>query len=427
MIVRRCAITVANCVAAYRHPGALAFRLEPNRSGRGSPGVIVGYTAAASTRGFPQSGHRTTIVIKLQGNPRPQQLSETAPGLLEYRRIVVLTDGASRGGSAKTAISLLRYRTRDVIAVLDRSEQGGVSEQLFGVGGEIPVVGSLADAPTADAMFIGIAPAGGKLPAAWRAILLEAIALRMDIVSGLHEFLSNDPELVDAAQQSGARLIDVRKNNNRNVAERVEFPAHNLRVHTVGQDCSVGKMVVAMEVERELRVRGEDAQFLATGQTGIMIAGEGVPVDCVTADFISGAVEQLAVRHQHHATVLVEGQGSITHPSFSGVTLGLLHGCAPQGLILCYEAARHSVKELDHVLLTPLKQLLGLYESLASVRCPAKVIGVAVNSKRLSRDHAEKEVARVQQELGLPACDVYLHGAGVLADAVQRLRAEVIQ
>lgn len=346
--------------------------------------------------------------------------------LVGYKKIVLLTEGASREVAAKTAFGMLRYRGSDIAAVLDGAEIGLCAQEVFGFGGGIPMIASIRDCPDATALFIGISPAGGKLPASWKPILLEALGQGVDIVSGLHDFLINDPQLVEAARQGNARLCDVRRNSEHTVAQNACFPENNLRIHTVGQDCGVGKMVVSLEVQREVERRGWDARFLATGQTGIMIAGRGVPVDCVVADFISGAVEQLVLRNQNADTLVIEGQGSISHPSFSGVTLGLLHGCAPQGLILCYEAGRTHVRELEHVPLKPLPKLLTWYETIASMRSPAKVIGVAVNGKYLSATDTDKEVKRVEDELGLPACDVWRHGAGKLADAVEALRAELV-
>ncbi|WP_425398495.1 DUF1611 domain-containing protein [Aeoliella sp.] len=346
--------------------------------------------------------------------------------LLSYKNIVLLTDGASRSGSAKTATGVVRYRQQDVAAILDRDEVGSTAQQLFGFGSEIPVVGSLGEVPTADALFIGIAPAGGNLPEAWKPILLEALQRGVDVVSGLHDFLVNDPQLVAAARKHDAKLIDVRRNHEKTVADHASFPANNLRIHAVGHDCSVGKMVVTLEVERELQRRGANTRFLATGQTGIMIAGDGVPVDCVVADFISGAVEQMLLRNTDAEIMLVEGQGSISHPSFSGVTMGLLHGCAPQGMILCYEAGRTAVKGLPHVPLKSLSEYVRVYETIAGLRYPSRVIAVAVNGKNLDDAALDEEVRRVQDELGLPACDVYRHGAGVLADAVEKLRTEVL-
>ncbi|MCP4782114.1 MAG: DUF1611 domain-containing protein [Fuerstiella sp.] len=349
--------------------------------------------------------------------------NENASELKRYRRIILLTDGFSTPFLAKTAISLLRYRPSDIVAVLDSTEAGRTSDSLFQAGGTTPVVGSLGEVD-ADALFIGIAPPGGALPGSWRAIVLEALARGIDVVSGLHDFLCHDSEFQQAADEHGCRLIDVRKNNQRHTAKHVEFREGCLRVHTVGHDCSVGKMVTSLEIQRALAKRGEDAQFLATGQTGIMIAGDGVPVDCVVADFVNGAAETLVQRHEQHDILLIEGQGSISHPSFSAVTLGLLHGCAPDGLILCYEAGREMVKGLDEIPIPPLKTLVAAYENIAALRNPCRVIGVAMNGRKLSPEEAVVERERVSSELGLPACDVYRDGADVLADAVLALGRE---
>ncbi len=343
--------------------------------------------------------------------------------LKRYRRIILLTDGFSTPFLAKTAISLLRYRQNDIVAVLEATGVGRTSDSLFGAGGATPVVGTLDDVD-ADALFIGIAPPGGELPGAWRAIVLSALARGIDVVSGLHDFLCNDSEFRRVADEHGCRLIDVRLNDQRHTAKHVDFREGCLRIHTVGHDCSVGKMVTALEIQRVLTERGQDAQFVATGQTGIMIAGDGVPIDCVVADFINGAAETLVQRHEQHDILLIEGQGSISHPSFSAVTLGLLHGCAPDGLILCYEAGREMVKGLDEIPIPPLQTLVTAYESLASLRNPCRVIGIAMNGRKLSADEAAVERERVSAELGLPACDVYRDGADVLADAVLALSRE---
>lgn len=364
------------------------------------------------------------------------QSTSTPSALKDYHAIALLTDGYSTPFLAKTAISLLRYRSDDVAVILDAAEAGRTAVDLFGAGGDIPVVGSIDEYATKakdhgtqasciDALFIGIAPPGGNLPGPWRAILLDAIERGIDIVSGLHEFLSDDVEFQQRASDTGCRLIDVRKNHERETAKGVAFRDGCLRIHTVGHDCSVGKMVVALEVQREMEVRGVDAQFVATGQTGIMICGEGVPVDCVVSDFVNGAVENLVRRHEQHDVLFVEGQGSISHPSFSAVTLGLLHGCAPDGLIFCYEVGRTMVKGLDGVPLLPNRALIEAYEANASLRHPARVIGIAMNSRNVSAAEAEVERIRIAEEFGLPVSDVYRDGAGVLADAVSSLQREM--
>src|SRR5690606_3090527 len=175
------------------------------------------------------------------------------------------------------------------------------------------------------------APQGGKLPGPMRKAVLDAIGRGMTVESGLHDFLKDDPEFSAAAANSGAKIIDVRSNRERDVAKRIGIDERCLRIHTVGNDCCVGKMVVSLEVAESLKAKGRDAVFVATGQTGIMISGAGCPVDCVVADFINGAVEKLVLANQQHEIMVIEGQGSLSHPAYSAVTLGLLHGAMPDG------------------------------------------------------------------------------------------------
>ena len=281
---------------------------------------------------------------------------------------------------------------------------------------------SLDDVPEANTLLIGIAPAGGKIPTEWRRVLSAAIERGMRIVSGLHEFLTDDPEFQQLASQHHATLVDVRKNNERDVATGDGLRDDCLRVLTVGQDCSVGKMVTSLEIANALKRMGHDAKFVATGQTGIMIEGDGCPVDCVVSDFLNGAVEKLIKVNQHHDLLLVEGQGSLSHPRYSPVTLGLLHGARPQGMILCYEAGRTAVHGMPEVPLLPLGQLKSAYEQMARMYSPSQFVGIAVNTSRLTAEAAEEEARRVEAELGLPACDVIRDGADRLATAVLELR-----
>jgi len=342
------------------------------------------------------------------------------------RRIVILTDGRTNPVNAKTASCVIRYKPEEVVALLDTTQPGKTSQELLGVGGAIPVVAKLADAPAANTLLIGIAPSGGKLPPAWRAILLEAMDRGMNLVSGLHDFLSSDPEISAAAAKRGVQIHDVRKNNERDVANRQNLREDCLRIHTVGQDCSVGKMLASVEIAIALKARGHDAKFVATGQTGIMIEGDGCPVDCVVSDFVNGAVEKLVLANQHHDILLVEGQGSLSHPRYSAVTLGLLHGCVPHGLILVYEAGRNTVLGMDYVPLTPLQKIVEVNEMMARLANPsARVIGVAMNSRLLGADEAEAEREKVRRELGVPVCDVIRHGSDDMVDAILALQQEL--
>jgi uncharacterized NAD-dependent epimerase/dehydratase family protein len=336
--------------------------------------------------------------------------------------MIILTDGHYSAHAAKTAICVVRYRPDEVVAVLDRDLAGKTCGEVMGTGGEIPFVAALADAPEANTLLIGIAPPGGKIPAAWRPIVLEAIARRLTVISGLHDFLRHDAEFRQAATARGVRLIDLRDNQERDVASGRPFREKCLRIHTVANDCSCGKMVAAVELTLGLKRAGVDAAFVATGQTGIMVAGEGCPVDRVICDFLSGAAEKLVLGNQHHEVIVVEGQGSLYHPRYSGVTFGLLHGLKPDGLIFCYEMGRTVIDDMKHVTLPPHAKAIEFYETCASVMHPCRVIGVAVNGQHFPADQVAAECERVGAELGLATCDVIRHGPQKLVDAVIRLK-----
>lgn len=335
------------------------------------------------------------------------------------RKIVCLTEGHTNPHTAKTAASVIRYRPDEAVAVLDSTNAGGDLPSLLGVGQNVPIIASLAEAPAdANTLLLGIAPPGGKIPPSWRAIILEAIARGMDILAGLHDFVSDDPEFAAAAKAHGVKLIDVRKNNEKTIARRVGINPNCLRIHTVGHDCSIGKMCVAIEVTNALKRHGYDAKFVATGQTGIMVEGDGLPIDCVPADFIAGAAEKLVLQNQHHQILLIEGQGSLVHPSYSGVTLGLLHGSQPQGLILCFEVGRERVTGIESMAIPPLGDIKRLNEQMANVMHRCEVLGIGMNSRRVSAEEAEQERQRRIAEFHLPVCDVFRDGPDKLAQAV---------
>jgi uncharacterized NAD-dependent epimerase/dehydratase family protein len=338
------------------------------------------------------------------------------------RRLIILTEGHTEPITGKTASCVLRYRPEEVVALLDSTQAGRTAQELLEVGGDTPIVGRLEDAPEANTLMIGIAPSGGRVPPAWRAIILAAIARGMDVVSGLHEFIGEDKEFAAAAARSGSTITDVRKNNEWDVAHRKGLREDCLRIHTVGQDCSVGKMLVAVELTRALNAEGHDAKFIATGQTGIMIEGDGVPVDRVVSDFVNGAIEKQVLAHQHHGILVVEGQGSLAHPKYSAVTLGLLHGCAPHGMIMCYEAGRTAVHGMEYWPLKPLAELRDAYETMANLLSPSRMIGVAINSRRLNDKQAADERRRVSDELELPACDVLRDGPDDLVQAILQMK-----
>ncbi len=340
------------------------------------------------------------------------------------RKMVLLTWGHSNPRTAKTATGLLRYCPDECVAVFDPDNAGRKAQEFLETGGDTPMIAKLEEAPGADTLVMGIAPPGGRIPAAWRAVLLEAIDRGMNILSGLHDFLSDDVELAQAAAAKGVKITDVRKNNFRQIARREGINPNCLRIHTVGHDCSVGKMVVSLELARGLQARGRDAQFVATGQTGIMVAGAGLPLDCIVADFVSGGAEQLVLENQHHEIIVVEGQGSLVHPSYSGVTLSLLHGCMPHALIFVFEAGRDCVGGLEKVQLPSLAKQRELFEQMASIYEPCEVIGFAMNGRRLSPEEAHRFSQQVENEMQLPVVDVIRDGSDRLLDAVERFHSQ---
>lgn len=335
------------------------------------------------------------------------------------RKMILLTWGFTNPRTAKTATGLLRFCPEECVAVFDPDLAGQTSASVLEVERDVPIVSALGDVAEADTLVIGIAPPGGKLPPQWRPVLLEAIQRGMNVLSGMHDFLSEDVEFSIAAEKHEVSLIDVRKNDFQEIAERPGFRKDCCRLHTVGHDCSVGKMLVSLELSRGLARRGHDTHFIGTGQTGIMVSGEGLPIDCIKSDFVSGAVEQLVVQNQEHDILVVEGQGSVVHPSYSAVTLGLLHGCQPHGLVFVFEAGRTAVGGMDHVQLPGLAKQRSLFETMARIYQGCETIAVAMNGRFLEPKAAKKVAEQVEDELNLPVIDVIRDGPDRLLDVAE--------
>jgi uncharacterized NAD-dependent epimerase/dehydratase family protein len=269
-------------------------------------------------------------------------------------------------------------------------------------------------------MVIGVAPLGGKLTPEWRVAVLEAIAAGMNVEAGLHSVLGDDPELSAAAGAAGVQLRDLRA-----VPADLDVPAGPARrppvrvVHSVGSDCAIGKMSVTLELDAAARARGERSAFVPTGQTGVAIAGWGIAVDHVIADFVAGAAARLVEQGAGRGDLLfVEGQGALTHPAYSGVTLGLLHGSLPDVLVLCHRAGATSNADYPEVPFRPLAEIVALYERAAAWVRPATVAAVALNTRGLDDDAARAAVAQATADTGLPADDPVRFGADRLLDAV---------
>ena len=340
-------------------------------------------------------------------------------------KMVILAEGSFGILESKAATVLVRYHPDNVVAVIDSTKAGKDVSEVIDVGKGIPIVSSLTEAmkfsPTV--LALGIALPGGDLPPAWKSILQEAIEGGLHIMSGLHRFLSNDPELADLANRHNVILWDVRK-------PPVDLPIATCKaddvdptvVLTVGSDCRVGKMVVAIELAEGARNRGLDAEFCATGQNGIMISGWGIAIDAVVSDFTAGATERIVLEGAKRARdlLLVEGQGALVHPGYSGVTLSLLHGSMPDAMIFCHLPSRKIVARYT-VPLPSLTELISQYEMLAKPIKPAKVIGLALNTFDLTEDQARAAIEAAERETGLPATDVIRFGSDKLVDAIDKV------
>ncbi len=343
---------------------------------------------------------------------------------MEPRRMVILTEGLLGTFSSKTAASLIRYKPEETVAVLDSVHAGMKLEDLLEIGQGIPVVATLRDALAFDptSLVIGIATPGGVLPEDWRAVIHEAIEHGLEVINGLHTFLNEDEAFARHAEQKGVRLWDVRQPpDDLDVGRHLVHGLPNLRVLTVGADSSIGKKIAAIEIGRAARESGWDAEFVATGQTGIMIAGSGIAVDTVAGDYISGAVERLVLERKHRELLVIEGQGTILHPSYSGVSLGLLHGAAPQALVLCHQPGRDVMRNLP-VKVPTYEEMIRVHEAIARPLFPCRVVAVSLNCIGMSMGDARREVDRVEQETGLPATDCVKFGCGPVLEALKPLR-----
>ena len=310
----------------------------------------------------------------------------------------------------------MRYRPGDVVALVD-STRGGETEAGF------PVLGSVAEAlplePTV--ALVGVATQGGRFPPAWRELLRDSIRAGLDVENGLHEFLADDPELVALAAEHGVELRDLRRAPaGLNVPTGKNLTHGATVVLTVGSDCAIGKMSVALELDAEARRRGIASCFVPTGQTGMAIAGWGLSVDAVVSDFVAGATEQLVLEgiERGGELLLVEGQGSILHPAYSGVSLGLLHGAAPHLLVLCHQAGSTVVDENDRFPIPPLADVADLHERLSLLARPARVAAIALNTRLLDDVAARAAIAAAEAETGLVADDPVRFGAARLLDAL---------
>jgi uncharacterized NAD-dependent epimerase/dehydratase family protein len=270
-------------------------------------------------------------------------------------------------------------------------------------------------------LVIGVANRGGVISPAWKSVLIEALEAGLDIASGLHNLLRNEADLAAKAKELGRSLHDVR-------IPTVQYPIANgkrrtgKRMLAVGTDCSVGKMYTALCVEKAMRAAGKKATFRATGQTGILITGDGVPLDAVIADFMAGSIEYLTPDNDADHWDLIEGQGSLFHASYSGVTLALVHGGQPDALVLCHEPNRPHMRGLPDYQLPSLEALRDLALTMARIVNPAcQVVGISLNTSAMSDAESLAYCAEVEKRMGLPTVDPFRHGAERLAEALEAI------
>jgi uncharacterized NAD-dependent epimerase/dehydratase family protein len=346
------------------------------------------------------------------------------------RRLVILTEGQWHVHNAKTATGVIRYGQDDVVALLDSTIAGrNVDEWL--PGHDIPAVATLQEALASrrgrpDALLIGIAPTGGRLPHEWRTTILEAIRAGLDVLSGLHTFLGDDPEFSAAAREAGVEIVDYRRPPERmeTAVGRRHLPGKRV-ILTVGTDCAIGKMSVALELRRAGTAAGRSVVFTPTGQTGMMIDGWGVAIDRVISDFVQGTCEWLLDEAESRGDwIIVEGQGSLDHPAYSSVTLGLIHGTTPHAMILVHKPglADHDFDHLPERTfpIQPLAPFIALHEQVAGLVAPSRVVAIALNTSLIaSEEDARAEIARTAAETGLPCDDPVRFGGDRLWAAIE--------
>lgn len=312
--------------------------------------------------------------------------------------------------AAKTAHGIVDWRREMCLGQL----------RLPGCGADLGIPDLTIDEATrqgAKTLIIGVANAGGVLPDHWSAPIVQAIEAGMDVASGLHTRLGSNGAIRAAAERHGRKLLDVRHSDQRFDTGK-GTKRTGLRLLTVGTDCSAGKKYTALALEREMRGRGFDADFRATGQTGVFISGRGVAIDAVVADFISGAVEWLSPAAEAHHWDFIEGQGSLFHPSFAGVSLGLLHGAQPDAFVVCHEPTRTHMRGVKHPL-PSIQDVIDLTIACGRLTNPAiRPIGIAINTKALSDAEARSYLDTVAAEHALPAVDPVRYGVGPIVDLI---------
>ena len=338
-------------------------------------------------------------------------------------RVAILLHGGVVGTGGKTGLALLRYSKASIVAVIDKEYAGRSLRELTGIPSDVPIVESVSHALSyePDVLVIGISPAGGALPPEWWLEIQNAIAAGLSVVNGLHTPLADRAE-IQMLLRSGQWIWDVRQEpEGLTIGSGRAAELSCRRVLTVGTDMAIGKMSTSLELNRAALRRGLRSKFLATGQAGLMIAGDGVALDAVRVDFAAGAVEQVLMQFaQNHDILFVEGQGSLFHPG-STATLPLLRGSQPTHIVLVHIAGQTSIGKHPDIPIPPLPQAVQLYEAVASgygAFFPSRVAAIALNTRELDETAAKEAIALAEAETGLPCTDPVRFNSEKLLDAI---------
>jgi uncharacterized NAD-dependent epimerase/dehydratase family protein len=336
------------------------------------------------------------------------------------RRMAILAEKKLGPLTSKMANGAIRYLPEEVVAVIDSRYGGKTVQQILNFGRDIPIVPSLEEALPykPNSLLIGISPPAGEFPADWYPLVIKALQNKLHVISGLHDRLSEIKEFRVLADKYRVKITDLRKYNQPNTLARgLAIHFKSKIVLTVGTHGNVGKMTTTIELVRQLQKMGKSAEWLATGQIGILIKGRGIPLDAVRGDFMSGAVEgALAPLDGKYEYIFVEGQGSLQHLGYSGVSLALMHGALPDAMILCHRA---DVGVSDYGIDTDdLHQAITLHENLLAFVKPAKIIAVSLNTYNLTQNKAADWIEVIHQQTGLPVTDPLRFGAKILTEAI---------
>jgi len=341
----------------------------------------------------------------------------------QKKKIVILSHGAFNYIENKTGNMLIRYRTEEVVAVLDRTKSGITTNDELGYGGKIPVLDNFDSSINfePDTLVIGNASQGGFISDEYRVEVIKAIKFGCDIISGMHHFINDDEEFVQLAEKYNVSLFDLRR-----PPDPPNFPKgswHKRKIPVlliVGTDCDTGKMTTAWEVSERLKDRGRKVEFIGTGQTGILLSGKGVPIDAVKADFMAGEIENIIDKVPDDTElIIVEGQGALTNQYYAGVTLGLLHGAMPDYMLMTHDPAR-DLDVTDYPMVS-MRPVMDMHLDLMKNFKESKFIGINLLTFKLSDEEAKKEIDKVKDEYALATTDLVRYGSNKLIETIEDL------